>query len=148
MKPESEVSFWERRPVDVHRTCDSSCCVRRSSPLVILQRCGKPCVIFAHWCPERYAGLLKLKNSLDPPTSRLRPRPTSLAPKSIRSKLASTLEVFLSLCSNEICGQLKPDRTSSADVCDSDQRVVLQTGRDASWRDPPTRHGLFCDSAE
>ena len=54
-----------------------------------------------HYCvtvsPERYAGLLKLESSPDPPTSRLRPRPTSLAPKSSRSRLASTLEICLSL---------------------------------------------------
>ena len=47
--------------------------------------------------PERYAGLLKLESSPDPPTSRLRPRPTSLVPKSSRSRLASTLEICLSL---------------------------------------------------
>ena len=48
----------------------------------------------------------------------------------------------LSLCSNNICGQLKSDRNSTADVFDSDKRVVLQTARDASWQDPLTRLGL------
>ena len=100
---------------------------------------GHHCVILS---PERYAGLLKLKTSPDPPTSRLRPRPTSFVPKSSKSKLASTLEICLSLCSNKICGQLKPDRTPKADVFDSDQRVVLQTARDASGQDPLTRLGL------
>ena len=92
--------------------------------------------------PERYAGLLELESSPDPPTSRLRPRPTSFVPKSSRSRLASTLEICLSLCSNNICGQLKPDRNSTADVFHSDKRAVLQTARDASWQDPLTRHGL------
>ena len=94
--------------------------------------------------PERYAGLFKHESSPDPPTSRLRPRPTSLAPKSSRSRLASTLEICLSLslCSNNVCGQLKPDRNSTADVFDSDKRVVLQTARDASWQDPLTHLGL------
>ena len=41
-----------------------------------------------------------------------------------------------------MCGQLKPDRTPKADVFDSDERVVLQTARDASWQDPLTRLGL------
>ena len=86
---------------------------------------------FVTLSPERYAGLLELKNSPDPPTSRVRPRPTSHR----RWK-------FLSLRSNKICRQLKPDRTPTADVFDSDQRVVPQTGRDATWRDPLTRHGL------
>ena len=40
----------------------------------------------------RYAGLLKLESSPDPPTSRLRPRPTTLGS---RSKLASALEICL-----------------------------------------------------
>ena len=57
--------------------------------------------VAGHYCvtlsPERYAGLLKLESSPDPPTSRLRPRPTSLVPKSSRSRLASTLEICLSL---------------------------------------------------
>ena len=48
--------------------------------------------VAGHYCvtlsPEQYAGLMKLKNSPDPPISRLRPRPT---------KLASTLEVCLSV---------------------------------------------------
>ena len=56
--------------------------------------------VAGHYCvtlsPERYAGLLKVESSPDPPTSRLRPRPTSLAPKSSRSRLASTLEICLS----------------------------------------------------
>ena len=93
---------------------------------------------------ERYAGLLKLESSPDLPTSRLRPRPTSLAPKSSRSRLASTLEtsLSLSLCSNNVCGQLKLDCSSTADVFDSDKRVVLQTARDTSWQDPLTRLGL------
>ena len=103
-------------------------------------------MVDGHYCmtlsPERYAGLLKLENSPDPPTSRLRPRPTSLVPKNSRSKLASTLEICLSLCSNNICGQLKSDRNSTADVFDSNKRVVLQTVRDASWQDPLTRLGL------
>ena len=106
--------------------------------------------VAGHYCvtlsPERYAGLLKLESSPDPPTSRLRPRPTSLVPKSSRSRLASTLEILsLSLCSNNICGQLKSDRNSTADVFDSDKRVVLQTARDASWQGNPTnnlRHRL------
>ena len=74
--------------------------------------------VAGHYCalsPDRHAGLLKLENSPDPPTSKLRPRPTSFVP----SKLASTLEVRLSLCIDKICGQLKPDRTSTAHVCDS-----------------------------
>ena len=37
-----------------------------------------------------------------------------------------------------MCGQLKSDRNSTADVFDS----VLQTARDASWQDPLTRLGL------
>ena len=41
-----------------------------------------------------------------------------------------------------MCGQLKPDRSSTADVFDSDKRVVLQTARDASWQDPLTRPSL------
>ena len=90
---------------------------------------------------ERHAGLLKLEKSPDPPTSRLRPRPTSFVPKSSKSRLASALEICLSLCSNKMCGQLKLDRTPTADVFDSDQRVVLQTARDASWQDPLTRLG-------
>ena len=49
---------------------------------------------------------------------------------------------FVSLCSNNICGQLKSDRNSTADVVDSDKRVVLQTARDASWQEPLTRLGL------
>ena len=57
--------------------------------------------VAGHYCvtlsPERYAGLLKLENSPDPPSSRLRPRPTSLVSKNSRSKLASTLEMCLSL---------------------------------------------------
>ena len=102
--------------------------------------------VAGHYCvtlsPEQYAGLLKLGSSPDPPTSRLRPRPTSFVPKSSRSKLASTLGTRLSLCSNNICGQLKSDRNSTADVFDSDKRVELQTVRDASWQDPLTRLGL------
>ena len=83
---------------------------------------------------------MKLENSPDPPTSRLRPRPTSLVPKNNKSRRASTLEICL--CSNNVCGELKPDRNSTADVFDSDERVVLQTARDASWQDPLTRLGL------
>ena len=102
--------------------------------------------VAGHYCvtlsPERYAGLLKLENSPDPPTSRLRPRPTSLVPRKCKSRLASTLEICFSLCKNNICGQLKPDRVPTADVFDSDKRVVLQTARDASWQDPLTRLGL------
>ena len=49
---------------------------------------------------------------------------------------------FASLCSNNVCGQLKPDRNSTADVFDSDKRVVFQTARDTSWQDPLTRLGL------
>ena len=49
---------------------------------------------------------------------------------------------LVSLCSNNICGQLKSDRNSTADVFDSDKRVVLQTASDASWQDPLTRFGL------
>ena len=85
---------------------------------------------------------MKLASSPDPPTSRLRPRPTSLVPKNSRSKLASTLEFCLSLCSNSICGELKCDRNSKADVFDSGKRVVLQSARDTSWQDPLTRLGL------
>ena len=48
----------------------------------------------------------------------------------------------LSQCSDKICGQLNLDRTPTANVFDSDQRVVLQTARDASWQDPLTRLGL------
>ena len=100
--------------------------------------------VAGHYCvtlsPERYAGLLKLDNSPDPPTSRMRPRPTSLVPRNCKSRLASTLEI--SLCSINICGQLKPDRVPTADVFDSHKRVVLQTARDASWQDPLTRLGL------
>ena len=102
--------------------------------------------VAGHYCvtlsPERYAGLLKLESSSDPPTSRLRPRPTSLVPKSSRSGLASTLEICLSLSSNNVCGQLKPDRNPTADVFDSDKRVVLQTARDASWKDLLTCLGI------
>ena len=85
---------------------------------------GQYCVTLS---PERHAGLLKLENSPDPPTSRPRPRPTSPVPRKCKSRLASTLEICLSLCSNNICGQLKPDRVPTADVFDSDERVVLQT---------------------
>ena len=57
--------------------------------------------VAGHYCvtlsPERHAGLLKLESSPDPPTSLFRPRPTSLAPKSSRSRNASTLEICLSL---------------------------------------------------
>ena len=103
--------------------------------------------VAGHYCvtlsPERHAGLLKFENSPDPPTSRLRPRPTSLVPRNCKSRLASTLDFLsLSLCSNNVCGQLKPDRTPTADVFDSDTRVVLQTARDASCQDPLTRLGL------
>ena len=56
-----------------------------------------------HYCvtlsPDRYVGLVKLKNSPDPPTSRLRPSRLSFVPRSQKSKFASTLEVFLSLSS-------------------------------------------------
>ena len=55
---------------------------------------GHHCVTLS---PERYAALLKLENSPDPPTSKLRPRSRSLVPKNSRSKLASTLEICLSL---------------------------------------------------
>ena len=51
---------------------------------------------------ERHASLLKLKHSPDPPTSRLRPRPTSFVPRSKKSRLTSTLEVCLPLCSGKI----------------------------------------------
>ena len=50
----------------------------------------------------RYAKLLKLENSPDPPTCRLRPRPKSLVPRNSKSRLASTLEICLTLCSNKI----------------------------------------------
>ena len=57
--------------------------------------------VAGHYCvtlsPERYAGLLKLENSPDPPTSRLRPRPTSLVPRNCKSRIASTLEICLCL---------------------------------------------------
>ena len=57
--------------------------------------------VAGHYCatlsPERYARLLKLGTSPDLPSSRLRPRPTSLVPNSSRSKLAPTLEICLSL---------------------------------------------------
>ena len=70
--------------------------------------------VAGHYCvtlsPERHAGLLKLKQSPDPLTSRLHPRPTPFVPKIKVSKLASTLEVCLSLCSGKIRGQLKPGR--------------------------------------
>ena len=93
--------------------------------------------------PERYAGLLKLESSPDPLTSRLRPRPTSLVTCSEEQQVKTCIDVGnLSLCSNNICGQLKPDRNSTADVFDSDKSVVLQTARDASWQDPLTRLGL------
>ena len=49
---------------------------------------------------------------------------------------------FVSLCSNNICGQLKSDRISTADVFDFEKRVVLPNARDASWQDPLTRLGL------
>ena len=46
--------------------------------------------VAGHYCvtlsPERYAGLLKLENSSDPSTSRLRPRPTSLVPRNCKSR--------------------------------------------------------------
>ena len=100
---------------------------------------GHHCVTLSH---KRYPKLLKLENSPDPPTSRLRPRPTSLVPKNCKSRLALTLEICLSLCSNNICGQLEPDRNPTADVFDSDKRVVLQTARDANWQDPLTRFEL------
>ena len=65
--------------------------------------------VAGHYCvtlaPGRHAGLLELENSPDPPSSRLRPRPTSLVPKNSRSKLASTLEISLS------------DRNSTAACC-------------------------------
>ena len=48
------------------------------------------------------------------------------------------MEICLSL-SNNICEQIKPDRTPTADVFDSDKRVVLLTARDASWQDPLKR---------
>ena len=47
--------------------------------------------------PKRYAGLLKLENSPDPPTSRLRLRPTSLVPRNCKSRLSPTLKISLSL---------------------------------------------------
>ena len=50
--------------------------------------------VAGHYCVT--LSLEKLGSSPDPPTSRLRPRPTSLVPKSSRSKLASTLEISLS----------------------------------------------------
>ena len=82
--------------------------------------------VAGHYCmtlsPERYARLLKLESSPDPPTSRLRPRPTSLVPRNSRSKLASTLEICLSLQQQHLW---------TAQVCD--KRVVLQTARDTSW---------------
>ena len=50
--------------------------------------------VAGHYCvtlsPERYAKLFKLESSPDPPTT------PSLAPKSSRSRLASTLEISLS----------------------------------------------------
>ena len=90
---------------------------------------------------ERYAGLLKLESLPDPPTSRLRPRPTSLAPKSSRSRLASTLEICLSAATTFV--------DSSSLIAIHQQMCliltnvfVLQTARDASWQDPLTRLGL------
>ena len=71
-----------------------------------------------------------------PPTTRLRPHPRSFVPRSKKSKIASTLEVCLSLCSGKIRGQLKRDRIPIAGVFDFDQRVVLQNARDESWQDP------------
>ena len=95
--------------------------------------------VAGHYCvtlsPERYAGLLKLKNSPDPPTRRLRPRPTSFAPRSKMSKLASALEIVFTFCSGKIRGHLEPGRVPAAGVFVSDQRVV----RDESWQDPLTR---------
>ena len=103
--------------------------------------------VAGHYCvtlsPERYAGLLKLESSPDPPTSRLRPRPTSLGPKSSRSIHASTLEICLSLsAATTFVDSSSPIATPTADVFDSDKRVVLLTARDASWQDPLTRLGL------
>ena len=100
---------------------------------------GHCCVTLS---PERYGGLLKLENSPDPPISRLRPRPTSLVPKLQIKACIDVGNLSLFLCSNHICGQLKPDRNPTADVFDSDERVVLQTARDASWQDPLMRLGL------
>ena len=92
--------------------------------------------------PERCAGPLKLKNSPGPPTTRLRPHPRSFVPRSKKSKVASTLEVCLSLCSGKIRGQLKRDRIPTACEFDSDQRVVLQNARDESWQHPLICLGL------
>ena len=102
--------------------------------------------VAGHYCvtlsPERYAGLMKIKNSPDPPISSMRPHPTSLIPKCKKSKLASTLEVCLFVFAVvNFCGQLNRGRTPTTDVFDSDQKILLQTARDAAWRDPLTRLG-------
>ena len=83
--------------------------------------------------PERYAGLLLLEDSPDPPTSRLRPRP---------DEQKSTLEICLSLQQHTLVDSSSLSALSTADVFDSDQHIVLQTPRDASWQDPLTRIGL------
>ena len=93
----------------------------RSQPLLGL--------VAGHYCatlsPERYAGLLKLETSPDPPSSRLRPRRTSLVPKSSMIKTCTDRWKFVSLSvattivdsSNLI---VIPQQT----VSDSDKRVV------------------------
>ena len=97
--------------------------------------------VAGHYCvtlsPERYAGLSKLENTLDPPSTHI------TCPEEQQVKTCIDVgNLSLSLCSNSICGQLKSDRNSTADVFDCDKRVVLQTARDASWQDSLTRLGL------
>ena len=102
--------------------------------------------VAGHYCvtlsPERYAGILKLGSSPDPPTSRLRPRPTSLFPKSSRSKLASTLDFFsLSATTTFVdCSSLIATPQQMCFILTS--VFVVQTARDASWQDPLTHLGL------
>ena len=48
--PESEVyRFGNGGLLPATERCDSSRCARRSPSLVVLQRCGKPRVVLAHW---------------------------------------------------------------------------------------------------
>ena len=107
---------------------------------------GHHCVTLSH---ERHAGLLKLENSPDLPTSRLRPTSHITCPEELQIKACIDVgNLSLSLCSNNICGQLEPDRNPTANVFDSDKRVVLQTARDANWQDPLTRFELSVTPSE
>ena len=99
---------------------------------------GHHCVTLS---PERHVGFFKIKNSPDPPHQKIASTSQITCPE--EQQIKACIDVGkLSLCSNKICGQLKPDHTPTADVFDSDQRVVLQTARDVSWQDPLTHLGL------